>query len=190
MANGKVQEPQLDSKDSFQANGTRYWVEVPEGLSIERKLAFTKETVRIAFGYNIEGMIANYIEMRKYFDKQALSKVGNLIETGIQRLGEINQRRDPVIWAAALFINTKDEDRTVIPGDAERQRKIDDWNKEGVPYFFLQGCVATFSDTLTALYAAYTRTSPEPTSGTKSTRKPAASRTNSTSSKKDTKNSA
>lgn len=147
----------LGKDDSMICNGTKYYIEVPESLGITRKAEFTSETLRIITGINEVGLIAGLVELRTNFNEMKLTKVGAGIETQVARLQDINNRRDPVLWAATLFINTENEDRTKVPSDNERTRKIEDWNAEGVPYFFLRGCVTTFSDTLNTLYAAYTQ---------------------------------
>lgn len=184
MADGKIKAPVLDASDGFTANGVYYLVEMPETLGILRKLEWTKEVVRITTGHDENALLGRLVAMGKDFDKQHMTKVAVHIETMKQQVGEINNRRDPVMWACALFINEKDEDRTVVPSDHERQRKIDNWAAAGVPYFFLQGFAERFSDTVRKLSEAYT-----PTKRSKRNATPTASPTNSSSSKSTSKSS-
>lgn len=136
-----------------------YFIETPQEQGIRRKLAFTKETVRMAFGMGLEGQIQSLAQMRMEFNEQNYTRVGFLIETQIAKLAEIEQERDPILWACTLFINTSDEDRRHVPTEAARQRKIDHWADEGVSYPFFRGLLVAFSGTLNNLFESTTPTS-------------------------------
>lgn len=159
----KTQEPIIGPDNGFDCAGKRYFVDMPESISIDRKAEFTIEELRIITGFDAKSITHVFLQQRAHFNKGEFTKVAASIETGLTQMADIQAKRDPIMWAATLFINTAEEDRLSVPSDAVRQQKIRDWAEGGVPYFFLQGCVETFSGTLTALCAASTPTSPRAT---------------------------
>lgn len=148
-----VYVPEVSKFGSFMASGTEYFIETPHQQSIDRKVEFVNEVIRMVTGTDEGGLMRALVEIRNANNKLDASTVGYHVNTLIYKMAETQERRDPVLFAAAMFINTRDEDRVSIPSDADRIRKIDDWAKEGIAYHFFTGLLATFNATLAPLFA-------------------------------------
>lgn len=141
------------TKSSFIANGTEYFIE--SGLSIKRFCEYQILEKEAAFSTSFEGM---FNELRNIYDLlngvkfvEASVKLDNLM-SGIVKL----QEKEPTLLKmAALFINTKDEDRASITQD-QISRKIEDWSQEYDVRDFFQFALSTIKN-FTAVYSSATQ---------------------------------
>ena len=156
-----IKEPKISAKNSFRgASGKEYFIEAPELLGIDRKRAFDVALTKAAFGQGTKALISNLLKIKNAFNKSELAEVGHLITTQLEVAQKIQDRSDATLEACAIFINTKEEDRTAEPTEAEVVEKIQDWNDAGIPFSFFVECAGTFSDTLKALYSTGSPSSP------------------------------
>jgi hypothetical protein len=142
---------------SFTANGTEYFVE--SSVSAERYKEYL----------NFEIELANGISAVDYFHKvkEAWEIIANtpiqsltpnhmnmaqvLLYRAMEGIGKIADRELEVLKICALFINSENEDRRVYSKGVE-EKKIKDWNEEGIDInsFFL--LAARFSGSIQSLY--------------------------------------
>lgn len=153
--------PKLSKYGSFVASGTEYFIETPHQQSIDRKVQFVNELIRMATGTDEAGLIRGLVDARNCNNKLDASGVGYHLNTILFKMAEVQQRRDAALMAACLFINTEKESRITVPSDVERMKKIEDWSKEGIQYSFFLGLLADFNATLATLFGSITPTSSE-----------------------------
>lgn len=161
MAKTKIEAPKTGARNAFKGgSGIEYLIEPPELLGIERKREFDKLLTEAAFGVGTKGLIAGILQIKEAFNKMQLTDVGHHVTTMLSTASKIHERSEATLRLCTLFMNTKEEDRTEAPTDAQMEEKIADWNAAGIPYNFFVTCAGTFNDTLKALYAAGSPSSP------------------------------
>lgn len=138
-------------KGIFEANGKTYHIEA--SLTIERYCEFQILEKELAFNLSFKGMFdslnALWTEVNKMQFGDAAVRINNLLR-GMARLEE----REPVfLKICALYINTEDEDRSVINQDVITQ-KIQDWKAEG---YDMQDFFMVASNSVSGFIDAYQR---------------------------------
>lgn len=116
----------------FEANGKVYYIE--SRLSVERWIEWRKQQIELSFSLTFEELMR---DIRKAYDL-INAKDSKIVEAGIvlynlmHGIKKIGEGSIPeVIRLAALFLNTKDEDRTHF-SDALVKEKMNDWSAEGI----------------------------------------------------------
>lgn len=124
----------LKSKE-FEANGVRYFIE--STLSIDRYRKFEEIEIELGYGRSFSEVFdtvrMSMEDINNQKQGEAYVKLYNLIN-GVQ---QFETKRPHIFRYCALFINSEDEDRTIITEDMIT-KKIDDWQKEGLdhqPFF-------------------------------------------------------
>ena len=141
----------------FVANGTKYYVE--KTISADRYREYL----------NIEIELGNGISAVDYFHKvkeawdiiantpmqmltaNHLNKAQTILYQAMEGIGKVADRELEILRICALFINTENEDRRYYSKEIE-DRKIKDWNEEGIDInsFFLLASI--FSGSIQCLY--------------------------------------
>lgn len=120
------------SQKTFEANGKMYYIE--SSISFDRYRDMQKMEVELSFASTMEhfreGIKKIYDTLNSRDGKMADAAVicHNLL-LGAASLDE--KWTPPVMKMCALFINTKDEDRTTI-NQAQIDEKINDWTMAGI----------------------------------------------------------
>jgi hypothetical protein len=118
---------------SFEANGKTYYIET--SMSIDRWRDYQKMEVELSFGQSFkeirEGLKEIYTALNA---KDRLADAAVLTKNLLAGVATIDENRTPtVLKMCALFINTKDEDRTCI--DQRRiDEKVEDWSRAGIDH--------------------------------------------------------
>lgn len=128
----------IDLKEKkFTANGVDYYIE--SGLSFKRFRMYQK--LQIECGYEV-GFAGMFDKIKKIYDMcnaMKFADIAVLTSNILHGIAKVEERKIPVLSLCALFINTKDEDRSVINDDIV-DKKIADWEAEGLditPFFTL-----------------------------------------------------
>lgn len=163
---GSIYTPVVSSRNSFMAGGVEYFIETPHQQGIRRKVAFTKESVRVAFGTGIEGLIAEVARAVSALNigpgkDRDVVKASYHLQSLIYKAASVDELYDEALMLCTLFINTKDEDRRQVPSDDDRQQKIETWADAGIAYPFFVGLLKGFNSTLGQLFESFTPTSAE-----------------------------
>ena len=123
------------SASSFIANGTTYYIK--DTLSIERYRQFEKLQVSFGFAREFKQI---YDLLKKSVDLANKGKgleAWNIVFNLMEEVGKNNldNRHQNGMYICALFVATEDEDLTVW-NQQIADKKIDDWNKEGIDVNF------------------------------------------------------
>lgn len=118
------------SKNSFEANGTTYYIR--EAMTLTRFIEYEKIQNHYAFGLNFAGIVGR---LNKSIDLANAGKgvdawnvIYNLKEGIASRLED---RLHPAFLLCSLFIVTDDEDLTVWTEEGQK-KKIEDWTRAGI----------------------------------------------------------
>lgn len=148
---GKLKSIDLNA-GSFEANGNEYFIE--KGISQERFLMYQKLQIELAYETGFAGMFRAMKNIYDAANKQKLADVAVIAHNALNGIKTTEERRIPALELAALFINTKDEDRKIITQDMVDQ-KLKDWEAEGLdvmPFFQLAiSTIAGFKEIYSAL---------------------------------------
>lgn len=132
----------------FTANGVEYFIE--EQLSFDRLEMYEKLEVEVGLSMRLESIYKKLDEQ-----KQALS-AGNLydaivINNELQTSAyfKLEHRMHPVFEMCALFMNTADEDRSVITKDMI-SKKYSDWRQEYSVQDFFSFAIASMKNYISA----------------------------------------
>jgi len=119
------------SDSEFIANGKLYFIE-PE-LSAERFARM--QEIEIELGYNVsydtlhKGLSKSYNLLNENKFADAAVFIHNLMNS----IGNLEERKEPIMQYCSMFINTVDEDRRKVDEKIMSQ-KIEDWKEEGIDY--------------------------------------------------------
>jgi len=89
-------------------------------------------------------------------NKSKVADAAVIIHNLLNGIAEHLDKRDhPILQLCALFINTKDEDKTVFD-EGVTQEKIDNWKKEGyaiedffqLAFNFVEGFIPAYNETI------------------------------------------
>lgn len=120
---------------SFEANGKTYYIETQ--LSIARFHEYQIYEKEAGFGLSFKAMVEtlkeSYQDLNQMKAADASVKLHNLL-AGITKTAE---KRHVLLKICCLFMNTKDEDRSIINDDIIAE-KIEDWSEYDVNGFFMQ----------------------------------------------------
>jgi len=135
---------------TFQANGTKYVIRtLEEGIGIERFSMMRKMEAVVGSGSTFADLVNDFELAEQYYNslttqEPKLLELGVLLNNTKRRVVETSQNRYNIaLWYCTLFICWEDEDMTKWV-EADQQKKIDDWNKEGIKELdFLQLALST-----------------------------------------------
>lgn len=125
------------NEKSFKANGKEYFIE--SGLSFKRYRMYQMSQIECGYDVSFKTMFETLKKAYENLDKMKLAQSAVLIHNLLEGIAKVEERKIPVLSMCALFINEKDEDRTIIT-DEMVDRKIADWEAEGLeihPFFQL-----------------------------------------------------
>lgn len=115
------------SKTSFIANGNTYYIE--SGLSIERFCEYQILEKEAGFGLSFKKIFENLKELHGLMNQVKFVEAAVKLDNLMRGVAKLEEREPTLLKICALFINTKDEDRTTINDDMIA-RKIEDWKTE------------------------------------------------------------
>jgi len=115
------------SKQTFEANGTKYFIE--SSLSIERFCEYQILEKEAGFSMSFRKMFDNLKELHKLMNNVKFVEAAVKLDDMMRGVAKLQEREPTLLKICALFINTEDEDRTVINNDMI-VKKIEDWKKE------------------------------------------------------------
>lgn len=131
---------------SFRANGTEYFIET--GLSFERFRMYQKLQIECGYEVGFAGMFKHIKEIYDLCNGMKFADIAVKTSNIMHGIAKVEERKIPILSLCALFINSKDEDRTIINDDIV-DKKIADWEAEGLditPFFHLAlGSIQDFS---------------------------------------------
>lgn len=124
------------TKTEFEANGKIYKIET--SLSIERFCEFQILEKEFAYSMDFKKMFNELLELREMMNKLKFVDSAVKLENIVKGIVKIEQKEPTALKICALFINTEDEDRSIITEDMI-SNKIRDWKIEGyeVQGFFM-----------------------------------------------------
>lgn len=115
------------SKQSFEANGTTYYIE--SGLSIERFCEYQILEKEAGFGLSFKKIFDNLKDLHKLMNEVKFVEAAVKLDNLMRGVAKLEEREPTLLKMCALFINTEDEDRTTINNDMI-VKKIEDWKQE------------------------------------------------------------
>jgi hypothetical protein len=120
---------------SFNANGKEYFIETK--LSVNRWQKYQEFELEVGYGMSAAEMNKRLGEAVELLNKVKFVDAAVLLNSLATGITKIKQRAHPVFRLCALFMNTKDEDRTDIT-DELIMEKVNDWKAAGIDAgFFL-----------------------------------------------------
>lgn len=161
----EIKHPELGEDVGFdgidaKGNPVRYRIHTHQEIGLMRTVTFNQEMIRCGYGYELSDIIASQIRQRKAMNELRFVDAAVELNNNLERLGDLNGKRDPHLMACALFICRENEDRTKIPTDAERATKIEHWNNAGIPHDFFVGALKGMNASMKAIYEAPIPTMP------------------------------
>lgn len=138
----------------FIANGKKYFIE--SEISHKRWNHYLVESVALAFGMTVPEIANSFIEIFNLTNEEGCRKgdIAVISRDAIKGLEMIEKRdKAPVVRLCALFFNEEKEDRRTITEDMI-QRKIDDWDEEGIDMNSFFRFALAFIPNFKALYEA------------------------------------
>lgn len=122
----------------FNANGVDYFIEMG-GISMARFIEYEKLQIELGYGVTFIQLYDAIKESYELTNKQKFADLAVKLYNILQGIKTFEERRVPAFELCTLFINTKDENRSVITKEMI-DKKIADWEAEGldsVPFFQL-----------------------------------------------------
>ena len=120
---------------SFEAGGKEYFIETQ--LSISRFHQYQIYEKEAGFGMSFKDMFSNLIKMREELNKVKFVDCAVRLDNLINGMAKLEEKEHVLLKMCALFMNTKDEDRSIINDDIIAE-KIEDWSEYDVNGFFMQ----------------------------------------------------
>lgn len=140
---------------NFTANGKEYRIE--SSLSFDRWMDMQRMEVELSFGTDLQSILKGLKDIYSALNaRDKLADASVITKNLILGVSTLDDKRIPtVLRMCALFINYKDEDRTVFT-EALAQEKINDWRTEGyeINGFFqlalgsIPGFLSAYSDAI------------------------------------------
>jgi len=156
METKQLETKRIDfEKKEFVANGVTYSFKA-ETMSIERFIEFERLQAHVGFGKDFKNI---YDKLKTAYGNMNKSKVADaavIIHNLLNGIAEHLDKRDhPILQLCALFVNSKDEDKTVFD-EGVTQEKIDNWKKEGyaiedffqLAFNFVEGFIPAYNETI------------------------------------------
>lgn len=129
---------QIDlTKKEFVANGKTYYIE--SSISFERFLWYQKLEIECGYQVGFYGLFENIKKIYELCNGMKFADIAVLCHNVMNGIKMVDNRKIPFLQMCALFINTADEDRSIISDDIV-DRKIADWEAEKLdilPFFQL-----------------------------------------------------
>ena len=125
---------QVDPKEgSLMANGTKYYVE--SALSVDRWKVKDAIEIELGLGVSFNETFTKLKEVYELLNKMRLADATVKIYDLMNGLSNLEKRHVPILMYCTLFINAEDEDRRYWSIDLAN-KKIKDWNEEGIDMSF------------------------------------------------------
>lgn len=115
------------TKPSFYANGIKYNIE--SSLSIERFCEYQLLEKEAGFNMSFKSLFDNLLELHGLMNSVKFVEAAVLLDNMMRGVAKLEEREPVMLRLCTLFINTDDEDRTIINNDL-MVKKIEDWKKE------------------------------------------------------------
>lgn len=115
------------SAQSFEANGTTYYIE--SGMSIERFCEYQILEKEAGFGISFRKMFENLKALHALMNNVKFVEAAVMLDNMMTGVAKMEEKEPTMLKICALFINTKEEDRSIINNDMI-VKKIEDWKKE------------------------------------------------------------
>lgn len=128
------------SNPRFEANGVYYNVE--GGLSIERFCMYQILEKEAAFGVSFKNLFNNLQKLHGLMNNVKFVEASILLDNMMRGVAKLEEKQPTLLKMCALFINTDDEDRSIITEDMIA-KKINDWKKEYDVRDFFQVALST-----------------------------------------------
>jgi hypothetical protein len=123
-----------DAKElSFMANGKTYVVE--KKISIARRMICDQLLIEISGGGNMGQYFNDYRNIYDLCNEKKFADIAVLVHARMEGVKKWQERHDPVMALAALFINEENEDRRFLSLE-QIKAKVNDWEEEGIEYAF------------------------------------------------------
>lgn len=123
-----------NAKSFIGKSGAEYFIEM--SMNTERFKEFEKLTAHVGFGIDFKGIFDKLKELYELLNKQKFADAAvmthNLMH-GIKK--NLDNRAHPAMLLLTLFVNKKDEDRSVWTEDIAAA-KVEDWVEYDVQDFF------------------------------------------------------
>lgn len=114
-------------KGIFEANGKKYYIE--SQMSIERFCEFQIYEKEAGLGMNFKKIYENLQQVYKDLNSTKFADASVRLNDLMHGVGNLELKEPAVLKICALFMNTEDEDRSIITNDMI-VKKIEDWKKE------------------------------------------------------------
>lgn len=114
---------------TFIANGKTYTIEA--SVSIERYAELQLLEKEMAYGFTVKGIFDKLQQIWNNQNKMKFAENAVIVNDLMRGAAKVQERLPIIIKICALFINTPDEDRTIITQDMI-DAKANDWKKEGI----------------------------------------------------------
>lgn len=141
------------SQPFFISNGTTYYIE--SGMSINRFRHYQILEKEAAFSTTFASMFAELRTIYDLMNSIQFVKASVKLDNLMSGVGKLREKEPTLLKMAALFINTKDEDRTTITEELI-SKKIEDWATDCDIRDFFQFALNTIQG-FTSVYEAVTR---------------------------------
>lgn len=116
------------TKPSFMANGKEYFFD--SSFTIERYKQYQIYEKELAYSMSIPSIHKSLTTAFNQMNSLKFGEVAVLLHNLLKGIEKVNYKDITALKLCALFINTKDEDRSVIT-DLMIEEKINDWSVEG-----------------------------------------------------------
>lgn len=138
-------------KGVFTANGNTYTIE--GDLTIERYAEFQILERELALGISAKDLYSKLNELFTMVNSMQFADSAVMLNDLIRGQHKLQEREPTVLRICALFMNTPDEDRSVITNDMIT-KKIADWKAEGIA---MQSFFAVASSSVNGFIEIYQR---------------------------------
>lgn len=115
------------NQPSFEANGVTYYIE--SALSIERFCEYQILEKEAGFGLSFKKIFENLKELHALMNGVKFVEAAVKLDNLMRGVAKLEEREPTLLKICALFINEKEEDRTIINNDMI-VGKIANWKKE------------------------------------------------------------
>lgn len=116
-------------KGVFEANGKIYRIEAD--LSMSRYAEYQVLEKQLPYGLDAKGMFGKLRELFDLLDQQKFAQCSVMVYDLMRGAQQLMTRENTALRMCALFMNTDDEDRTIIT-EGMITSKINDWREEGI----------------------------------------------------------
>jgi hypothetical protein len=123
------------SKEFYGISGKKYFIET--GINRKRYRMFKEAQIKLGYGFDFKGLFDIFEAIYEAVPNNRTNDIAVHARDGMQAVADVmDGREEPIIEICALFINTEDEDRTIMNDEIIRA-KAEDWNDIEMESFFL-----------------------------------------------------